>query len=224
LVLFFRKEHLFYGISMIEGHIESLSPDGIVHGWLRDTGYVAPSHIQVLHGDRLVAEAMASVFRPDLLRAGHGHGHYGFAARLRYPLPPGPCGVALHLPRHGSSAPMALHVPPLAPPQPVTVERLLAPEPGWTVADLLAAPACLDADANFRRMGAPRFVDALYRFVFDRWPSKAEARLHTDNLLRCRLTPQDLLVDLLASGERADLGPDLISPFDPLYPFTFELR
>jgi hypothetical protein len=209
---------------MIEGHIESLSPTGIVQGWLRDTGSVAPCHIQVLHAGALIAEAMASVFRPELLRAGHGHGHYGFAACLRRPLPPGPCGVALHLPRHGSTAPMALHVPPLDPPQRVTVEKLLATDPSWTVADVLAVPSCLDAEANFRRMGAPRFVDALYRFVYDRWPSKAEAKLHADNLLRSRLTPQDLLVDMLDSGERADLGPALISPFDPLYPFTFELR
>jgi hypothetical protein len=119
---------------------------------------------------------------------------------------------------------MALHVPPLDPPQRVSVEKLLATDPSWTVADVLAVPSCLDAEANFRRMGAPRFVDALYRFVYDRWPSKAEAKLHADNLLRSRLTPQDLLVDMLNSGERADLGPALISPFDPLYPFTFELR
>jgi hypothetical protein len=209
---------------MIEGHIETLSPDGIVRGWLRDTSSVAPCHIQVLHGGALMAEAMASAFRADLLRAGHGHGHYGFAARLRQPLPPGPSSVALHLPRQGSTAPMALHVPVLDPPQPITVEHLLAPEPSWTVADLLAAPGCLDTEANFRRMGAPRFVDALYRFVFERWPSKAETRLHTDNLCRRRLTAQDLLIDMLTSGERADLGSDLISPFDPLYPFTFELR
>jgi hypothetical protein len=209
---------------MIEGHIESLSPDGIVRGWLRDTASAAPCHIQVLHAGTAVAEAMASLFRADLLRAGHGHGHFGFAARLRQTLPPGLCGVALHLPRHGSTAPMGVHVPPLRPPEPASVEDLLVKAPSWTVADLLAVPACLDTDANFRRMGAPRFVDAIYRFIFDRWPSKAEARLHTDNLLRRRLMPQDLLVDMLSSGERADLGPDLISPFDPLYPFTFELR
>jgi len=209
---------------MIEGHIESLSADGIVHGWVRDTGSAAPCHVQVLHAGAPVAEAMASIFRSDLLRAGHGHGHHGFRARLHHPLPPGPCGVALHLPRHGRTAPMGLTVPPLDPPRKLSVEALLTTEPSWTVADLLAFPACLHADANYRRMGAPRFVDALYRFVFERWPSGAEARLHTDNLLRGRLTPQDLLVDFLGSGERADLGTQLISPFDPLFPFTFEVQ
>jgi hypothetical protein len=206
---------------MIEGHIESLSPDGRVHGWVRDTGSLAPCHVQVLHCGEVVAEAMAAHFRPDLLRAGHGHGHHGFAARLRRPLPPGPCGVALHLPRYGRTAPMGLHVPTLDSPAAATVESLLAVQPSWTVADLLAFPACLDAAGNLSRMGTPRFVDAMYRFVLGRWPSRAEARLHTDNLDRVRLTPQDFLIDLLRSGERADIGPDLLSPFDPIFPFTF---
>jgi len=209
---------------MIEGHIESLTPDGIVHGWVRDTGSAAPCHVQVLHGGVPVAEAMASGFRPDLLRAGHGHGHYGFRARLRSALPPGACGVALHLPLYGRSAPMGLTVPELDPQRPATVEALLATEPSWTVADLLAFPACLQAGANFGRMGAPRFVDSMYRFLLGRWPSAAEARLHADNLSRGRLTPQDFLMDMLRSGERADLGPCLASPFDPLFPFTFGVQ
>lgn len=209
---------------MIEGHIESLTPDGIVHGWVRDTGSAAPCHVQVLHGGVPVAEAMAALFRPDLLRAGHGHGHYGFKARLRSALPPGACSVALHLPRYGRSAPMALTVPKLDPQRPLTVEALLAAEPSWTVADLLAFPACLQAEANCSRMGSPRFVDSMYRFVLGRWPSAAEARLHVDNLSRRRLTPQDFLVDMLGSGERADLGPSLPAPFDPLFPFTFGVQ
>jgi hypothetical protein len=209
---------------MIEGHIESLTPNGMVHGWVRDTGSAAPCHVQMLHGGVPVAEAMASVFRPDLLRAGHGHGHYGFRARLRAPLPPGACSVALHLPRYGRSAPMALTVPPLDAQRPVTVEELMAAEPTWTVADLLAFPACLQTEANFGHMGAPRFVDSMYRFVLGRWPSAAELRLHADNLVRRRVTPQDFMVEMLGSGERADLGPHLPSPFDPLFPFTFEVH
>jgi len=116
---------------------------------------------------------------------------------------------------------MGLTVPPLLASQPATVESLLAFAPSWTVGHLLTHPACLDAGGNFARMGTPRFVDAMYRFVLGRWPSKAEMRLHTDNLDRCRLTPEEFLVDMLNSGERADLGPDLIPPFDPIFPFTF---
>jgi hypothetical protein len=206
---------------MIEGHIESLSPDGTVHGWVRDTDSAAPCHVQVLHGGALVAEAMAAMFRADLLRAGHGHGHYGFAARLHSPLPPGPCGVALHLPRHGISAPMALAVPVLDRMHAATVEQLLSVPPSWTVADLLANPGCVDAGGNYGRMGGARFVDGTYRFVLGRWPSKAEALLHIGNLAHGRLSAEDFLVDMLSSDERADLGPELLSPFDPVFPFTF---
>jgi len=207
---------------MIEGHIETLTADGIFEGWVRDSASPSPCRVQVLHGGRMVAEAMAAAFRPDLLRTGHGHGHCGFAARLLQALPPGPCAVALHLPRHGVTAPMALVVPPLLDPKPLQVEALLATPPTWCVADILAAPACLDAAGNFRRLGTARFVDAGYRFVLGRWPSKAELRLHADNLDRQRLSAQDFLLDLLQSRERGDMGDNLPSPFDPAFPFSFE--
>jgi hypothetical protein len=206
---------------MIEGHIETLTPDGIVHGWVRDTGSLVPCHIQVLQAGEVVAEALAAQFRPELLRTGHGHGHYGFRARLQKNLPPGPCTVALHLPHHGRTAPMALMVPRLDQAAPIKVEALLADAPSWTVDDLLAAPGCLEASENRRRMGTPRFVDAAYRFVLDRWPSKAEQLLHTRNLDHGRLGPQDLLLDLLGSRERAELGTALPSPFDAVFPFIF---
>jgi hypothetical protein len=206
---------------MIEGHIEKLTPDGIVHGWVRDTTSPTPCHVQVLQAGQKLAEAMAAAFRPDLLRAGHGHGHYGFAARLRHALPPGPCAVALHLPRYGRTAPMGLVVPPLAPVEPASVESLLAAPPTWCVTDLLHNIACLQADKNFAGLGAARYIDAAYRFVLSRWPSKAESRLHISNLEHRRVSPQDLLRDLLTSRERADLGTHLISPFDAEFPFTF---
>jgi hypothetical protein len=206
---------------MIEGHIESLSADGIVHGWVRDTHSVSPCHVQVLFQGEMVAEAMAAMFRADLLRIGHGHGHYGFGARLRRTLPEGRCNVALHLPLHGRTAPMALMVPPLAARPKHQVEELLAVPPSWTVDDLLAAPACLDAEGNHRRLGTARFVDGAYRFVLDRWPSQPEARLHIDALDRGRVGPQAFLVELLGSRERADMGLALPSPFADIFPFTF---
>ncbi len=217
LLLFFKKEAL----ALIEGHIENLTQEGVVLGWVRDTESLIPCHIQVLHDGGIIAEAMAAQFRPDLLRSGHGHGHYGFAARLRRHLPQGRCSVAMHLPRHGRTAPMGLMVPKLARSAPVAVETLLTTLQSWTVEDLLEAPACLDAAGNCRRLGTRRFVDAGYRFVLDRWPSKAETRLYTDNLDRERIGPQDFLLDLIGSRERADLGPCLPSPFDDTFPFTF---
>jgi hypothetical protein len=206
---------------MIEGHIETLTPDGIVHGWVRDTLSPSPCHVQVRYRGQIIAEAMAAIFRADLLQGGHGHGHYGFQARLRHALPPGPSELVLHLPRHGSFAPMAILVPKLNDVQPVAVEALLASHPSWTVDHLLASPGCLDAAGNHRRVGSARFVDAAYRFVLARWPTRSEAGLHVNNLDRSRIGPQDLVLDLLRSRERADLGPLLPSPFDPAFPFTF---
>ena len=190
-----------------------------MHGWLRDSTAASPCHVQVLHEGRIAAEALAREFRPDLLRSGHGHGHYGFHARLRFRLPEGRCGVALHLPHTGLSAPMALDVPALAPAAPASVESLLRTAAGWTVADLLGQPDCLNLSASHAAQGTPRFVDSVFRFALDRWPSPAEARLHAGNLQAGRLSPRDLLLDLLTSRERADMKPSLPSPYDPDFPF-----
>ena len=124
-------------IPLIEGHIETLTQEGVLRGWLRHSTAAQPSHVQVLHRQHVVAEAIAQDFRRDLLMGGHGHGHYGFLARLRVALPPGPCRVTLHLPRMGLDAPMAVRVPELAPARPATVEDLLQPADRWT------APAVL---------------------------------------------------------------------------------
>ncbi len=192
----------------------------MVHGWLRDSRTATPCHVQVLRDGRVLAEALAREFRSDLLQSGHGHGHYGFQARLRASLPEGACTLVLHLPRAGVSASMGIVVPKLDPPRPASVEQLLRTARGWTVADLLRRPSCLDMPGNFAAQGPPRFVDAVFRFVLDRWPSPAEARLHAAALLAGRLLPQELLVDLLTGRERADMPSELISPYDPDFPFA----
>ena len=88
---------------MIEGTLESLAPDGVFSGWLRDTQDSAPTPLEIRHRGRTVAQAAALAFRPDLLATGHGHGHYGFAARSRHALPPGPADFELFLPRRDQS-------------------------------------------------------------------------------------------------------------------------
>ena len=193
-----------------------------MHGWLRDRGAAVPCHVQILHAGRLLAEAVADDFRPDLLRAGYGHGHYGFQARLRETLQAGPCSVGLHLPRSGNTAAMAVTVPVVDPPRASTVESLLVAVRGWTTADLQGRPSCLDMDANFAAMGEARFVDGLFRFVLARWPSGAESRLHMTSLRSGRVRPLELLIELLSSRERADMAPELPSPYDPFFPFSIE--
>lgn len=205
--------------TLIEGHIETVSAEGVVQGWLRDTSLARPCHIQVRHGADTVAEALAQDFRPDLLLAGHGHGHHGFAARLGHALPQGRASLVLHLPHTGLSAPMAVAVPPLTPGALRSVEDLLLVQPGWTAPDLLACASCLDWEAIHAGMGTPRFVDGLFRFVLERWPSAPEARLHGIALAHGRVSPQGLLIELLSGRERADMPPGLISPYDPDFPF-----
>ena len=189
-------------------------------GWLRHSAWRTPSQVQVMHRDRIVAEAVARDFRRDLLLGGHGHGHYGFWARLRVALPPGPCRVVLHLPLAGLDAPMGVRVPQLDPARAATVERLLHVAERWTTADLLRRPDCLDMEARHAAQGSARFTDSVFRFVLDRWPSPAEARSHIASLEAGRVGPQALLEELLTSGERADMAPELASPYDPEFPFS----
>ncbi len=176
--------------------------------------------MQVRYRQMVVAETIADTFRADLLRAGYGHGHYGFHARLRHPLPPGTCDVLLYLPHASVSAPMRVDMPALEPPRPVSVEALLGGEPGWTTADLIAHPGCVDAESTHARLGPERFVDAVFRFVFARWPSHAELRMNADSLRAGRVSPRTLLLECLCSRERADMDPSLPAPFESDYPFV----
>lgn len=199
--------------TLIQGQIDHLTPAGIVTGWVRDARSQLACLVQIRLAGAVLAEAVADLFRPDLLRAGQGHGHYGFRAQLRQALPPGPCRVELHLPETGTTAPMPLRVPPPLPAGPVRVEALLARPDGWSTQDLLDHPACLDMAASHAALGTPRFVDAVFRFVFARWPIAAEARMNTESLAAGRITPAGLLAECLSSRERAGMPPGLPHPF-----------
>ncbi len=158
------------------------------------------------------------LFRPDLLRAGLSHGHHGFAARLRSQLPAGRASLTLRL---NGEPPIALRidVPGIVPGPPRSVEQLLAPPAPWTAADLLAHSACLPWPQFQLAMGIDRFVDAAFRFVLQRWPSKAEGQVHARALARGAIKAEDLVVKLLRSRERADMPSGLMSPFDPEFLF-----
>jgi hypothetical protein len=210
--------------ALIDARIDTCSPDGVIQGWVRDDTRRAPCHVQILLGGDMIAQAVANRFRGDLLRAGFGHGHYGFHARLRTLPAIGPTAVLLHLPHLGASAPMQITVPPLHWPEPRRVEDLLSDPPGWTAADVLARPDCLDMEAAHAKLGAARFIDAVYRFVFKRWPTRAETRVNTDGLAAGRITPAALLVECLRSRERGDMDPGIASPFDRTFPFSFRIE
>ena len=192
------------------------------HGWLRDSERPAANRVHITYAGEKIAEAVAGLFRADLLQAGYGHGHHGFLARLLRPLPPGPAVVMIHLPASEAEAPMQVEVPALEPPGEERVENMLCQPPGWSVADVAGHPGCLFPRANCARLGRAAFTDAVFRFVFGRWPSKAESRLNIDSLAAGRITPRALLLECLHSRERADLATALPGPFDPLFPFKLE--
>jgi hypothetical protein len=209
---------------MIEGTLEALGADGVFTGWLRDSDDPDPALLEVRFRGHRVASAAARGFRPQLLQSGHGHGHYGFAARLLQALPPGPAPFELFLPRRGQSIHVGLMVPALAPPAPAAVEALLAPAQSWQVADVCRHPHALGLAAARAAMGTARFVDVTFRFALNRWPSKPEAAVYSRALAPAdsagATTEEDFLVELLTSRERADLGTALPGPWDALYPFT----
>ncbi len=209
------------GVSkLIQGKIDSLTPGGVFLGWVRDTELPDACHVQVTYAGEKVAEGMASLFRRDMLQSGQGHGHHGFQARLLRPLPTGPAVVTLHVPAHGASAPMQVDVPELEPPTFERVEDILHQPPGWTVADVAAQPGCLCPEANCARLGPARFTDAVFRFVLGRWPSQPESAMNTQSLAAGRIAPRALLLECLASRERAESSFGLPGPFDPRFPFT----
>jgi hypothetical protein len=205
---------------MIEGTVESLGEDGVFRGWLRDTRDPVPAVVEIRQDGAVVAAALASSFRPDLLRGGHGHGHYGFLAQARRVLPPGVARFDLFLPLHGQGIPVRLEVPVMPAPAPVRVEALLRPEPAWQVADLAAALGCLDLAAQREAMGTPRFVDVCFQFALRRWPMDEEGAVYVQALEEGSASPDSVLGELLASRERADLGPALPSPWDATFPFA----
>ncbi len=210
--------------NLIQGKIDALTSSGVFLGWVRDDERPDACRVQVTYAGETVAEAMASLFRRDVLQGGLGHGHHGFQARLLRPLPPGSGMVMLHMPTHDAAAPMRVDVPELDPPTSERVEDILHRPQGWTVADVAAYPACLYLEANCARLGPARFTDAVFRFVLGRWPSEPESRMNVQSLAAGRITPRGLLLECLASRERAESAADLPGPFDPRFPFTLSDR
>ena len=205
---------------MIEGTLENLTPEGGFSGWLRDSDSDGPAIVEIRQAGQALAQAVAGDFRPDLLAGGHGHGHYGFTALLRAPLPPGPALFDLFLPRHGQGIRVRLSVPVLQPVAPARVEDLLQPRAIWRVADALPHLSCLKLEEARTAMGTPRFVDVSFRFALRRWPGPDEAAVYIRALQIEGLTPEGLLTELLTGRERADLDTALASPWDAEFPYT----
>jgi hypothetical protein len=202
---------------MLEGYVEAVDAAGFVSGWAWD-GTAAAASVQLRHRGRVVAEGVADRFRADLLQAGRGHGHHAFRLRLRQGVPAGPATFEVVLPRRGGRAggPARVIVPE-ASGRAVPLEALLGGAEAWTVAHVLAHPSCLDLAGALARMGAERFLDAVYRFALERWPTAAEIAAWTRLLTVQGVAPDVLLVELLGSPERVEMPPALLSPHDPRF-------
>ena len=206
--------------ALIEGTIESLDSCGIFSGWLRDTEDPQPVMVEVRHEGQTVARAVATLFRDDLLRGLHGHGHYGFQARLLATISPGSALFELFLPRRSQGVRTMLTVPKLDVPVHATVEALLQSQRTWTAEALVPYIACLGLAEQHASLGTARFIDMAYRFALRRWPSAPESQVYASALDEARLSTDGLLAELLTSRERQDIGPDLPSPWDAAFPFV----
>lgn len=198
--------------------------DGVALGWARDAEAGRPCRVAVVLAGRVLGEAFADAFRPDLLLLGIGHGHHAFAVRLRAPLPRGVHRLQLRGPDGEETVGDAVDAPEPAPLPPVPVTALLSRGDQWRAADVLAGVACLAPEANLAAMGPARFVDCCYRFVLGRWPGAHEAAPTVESLGAGSLAAAELLRIMLASPERQALDAPLASPYDAAFPFTLSGR
>ena len=207
---------------LIEGHVD-LVARGLVLGWARGPDPGRPCRVAVTLDGVVLGEALADIFRRDLLQAGIGHGHYAFAARLRAPRPEGRYALRLRGPDgqtlEGSMTGGVVDAPAPEARPPLTVEDLLARGDRWRAEDVLGRLECLAPAANLARMGPARFVDCCYRFVLGRWPGAHEADPPAAALAEGRLDAETLLRTMLASPERAGMDAPPPSPYDAGFPF-----
>jgi len=204
----------------IDGYLDSVTEDGRVLGWACRPGHVARLHVGIFLGERLVATAVAQSYRADLLAAGHGLGHCGFAARLREDPPPGPAEFGLRLLDMPSVMPcFTLAVPAIRRPAAVVVA---GPSPRWTDADILQHLHQLRLPAQFAALGPERFVDAACQFVLGRWAEPPLIAAVRRDAAAGSFMAEDFVRGLIESDERrARADEPLPAPFDSRFPFCY---
>lgn len=211
---------------MIEGHVDQVAR-GLVLGWARGARNSRPCRVAVLLDGVVLGEAVAGLFRRDLLQAGIGHGHHAFAARLRVALPAGEHALRLRGADGGTAGEGTIGEGTVAVPEPetrrpLTVEDLLARGDRWRAEDVAGRIDCLALEANLLRMGATRFVECCYRFALGRWPHAHESAPPAGALQAGTLAPDALMRTMLASPERAGIDEPPPSPYDPSFPFVLD--
>ena len=202
-----------------EAYIEALDEAGAIKGWARSFQDPAPLWLEAwFEGERLGA-GLAASFRHDLLLAGIGHGHYGFqfhisglggrqgVLRLRVACSDAILAEKQVRARGESSAAR-------------TVESLLDPTAGWSLAQVTAHCETLDLAQNLAAQGGRRFVAGVHRFLLGRWPRDDEyGEFHREFRLG-RLTAGDYFILIAGSAEAKNRRVSLVSPHHPEFPFT----
>lgn len=199
--------------------IDGVNAEGLVNGWAVGPHPRLPCQVGVVLDEALVGRAEARQFRADVLAAGVGHGHYGFAARLPASVLAGPYSLRLVDPDGAVLAEAAVEVPPRAPPTPLSVEALLSAGPRWSEQALLDRLDCLELARHRALMGDRRFVDAGFRYVLDRPVDALSETYYLAALERGAVSPDSFLAGLLRSPDRKAITTPLASPYEATFPY-----
>jgi hypothetical protein len=207
----------------ILGLIDVVSASGIVEGWATYIDRPSACHVQVWLDGVVVAEDMADKFRRDLLRAGIGHGHCAFYAPMTC-VAPGKYSLALHDGRTGApigqGSAALFEVPARRARVPISVNDVLRVRARWGDEDVRACVDCLQLERNCEAMGPTRFVDRVFRFVLGRWADAAGRHHYAASIACGAMSPNEVFLAVLNSGERRIQDRMLAHPMDPEYPFT----
>ncbi len=211
--------------SLIHGNIDIVSESGTVEGWAIDGNTRDPCYVQIRAENQVVGEDIADKFRPDLLEARLGHGHYAFYARIsrldagNYPLRLFNGRTGAPIGYHGDQV---HHVPRYVKPPIKIVDELLQRRICWEDKDIIAAPSCLQLDRNYLHFGPERFVDRVFRFALGRWADPAAITDYCKLLAEQRMTPTEHFLAVLGSSERQAQTRRLSRPDDPDFPFVYD--
>lgn len=204
------------------GGIDGISPDGHIMGWAWQPGSAERSHIKIIMGDEILAEALADWFREDLLRAGMGLGHCAFFARPHVRLEPGEYLLEL------VDARLDVVIGPpggrlvIVPDEDADEATLdFSPRVAWNDDEVLEALEHFDLTRQWETLGTARFVDAVFRFVLGRWADDDGMQGYVRALETGELAPEEFFRIILSSDERQAMRTPLPSPFDYRFPFKY---
>jgi hypothetical protein len=201
-------------------HIENISAERMMTGWIMVHGRQTPVTAIIRCNGELVAKARATLFRRDLLAAGCGHGHYGFAVPVMRSLPAGPQVFEItdaETAEEFHNSPLLLAVPAAGSLTPRPVDALLSSRATWADADIREYPASLRLQDNFKRLGARRFIDVVCRFLLNRWPTETEFTAVSTGLESGTSKPDAFFLNLLERTAQPQATRSLPSPYDPLF-------